>query len=402
MMKLFVTYFSLEWKKSIKILAKSMISILVMGFLLAATVTVVSKILLQSQVFSKVEVAVVIPEEEKLIRQAMGFLKNIDSVNSICSFQYDDLDGALEKLHQGQVAVVIQIPENFYGDIYTGKNTPATLYLAGEGRVEEKVFGELLAQSVSMLQTAQAGVYAALDTAGEYEVKMDRGEIGEFISFLYIKEILGRKQFFHEIVASPTGWVNAGQYYFLAGFLTLLLMSGIYYGFLYTRQTRAVEQKLYLNGMGSLSLSLVRVLVMTVNLWGFGLLMYIGGRIIFPGEDLALQVLSPGLVLGLLVLCLNFGAYFHLLYSLADEGIQGGVLLLAVNLLMIICSGLLLPAAYLPKWMAAAGKALPLTWWQEYGLELLFADVRFSKTALLLGTALMMTGLGAFSKWRKR
>ena len=70
--------------------------------------------------------------------------------------------------------------------IYTGKNTPATLYLAGKERIESKVFAELLAESVSMLQTAQAGVYATLDIAGEYEEKMDRGEIGEFISLLYI------------------------------------------------------------------------------------------------------------------------------------------------------------------------------------------------------------------------
>ena len=188
-----------------------MVSILVMGFLVVATVTVVSRIFLQSQFFSRVEVAVAIPREERLIQQAMRFVERIDSVNSICRFQYDDLENALEKLHQGQVDAVIQIPENFYGDIYTGKNTPATLYLAGKERIESKVFAELLAESVSMLQTAQAGVYATLDIAGEYEVKMDRGEIGEFISLLYIKEILGRGQFFHKIVASPTGWINARQ-----------------------------------------------------------------------------------------------------------------------------------------------------------------------------------------------
>ncbi|MDD7025493.1 MAG: ABC transporter permease [Lachnospiraceae bacterium] len=401
-MKLFLTYFSLEWKKSIKILGKSMVSILVMGFLVVATVTVVSRIFLQSQFFSRVEVAVAIPREERLIQQAMRFVERIDSVNSICRFQYDDLENALEKLHQGQVDAVIQIPENFYGDIYTGKNTPATLYLAGKERIESKVFAELLAESVSMLQTAQAGVYATLDIAGEYEVKMDRGEIGEFISLLYIKEILGRGQFFHKIVASPTGWINARQYYFLTAFLLLLLMSSIYYGFLYTKQTKALEQKLYLYGMGSMQLSLVRVLVMTINLWILGLLVYLGGRIVLPGEALALQPVSLGLLLGLLALCVNFGAYFHLLYSVAEKGIQGGVLLLVINLLMVLCSGLLLPTAYLPKWIVEAGKIMPLTYWQEYGLELLFGNVQMSETALLLGTALIMTGLGAFSKWKKR
>ena len=329
-------------------------------------------------------------------------MERIDSVNSICRFQYDDLENALEKLHQGQVDAVIQIPENFYGDIYTGKNTPATLYLAGKERIESKVFAELLAESVSMLQTAQAGVYATLDIAGEYEVKMDRGEIGEFISLLYIKEILGRGQFFHKIVASPTGWINARQYYFLTAFLLLLLMSSIYYGFLYTKQTKALEQKLYLYGMGNMQLSLVRVLVMTINLWILGLLVYLGGRIVLPGEALALQPVSLGLLLGLLALCVNFGAYFHLLYSVAEKGIQGGVLLLVINLLMVLCSGLLLPTAYLPKWIVEAGKIMPLTYWQEYGLELLFGNVQMSETALLLGTALIMTGLGAFSKWKKR
>ena len=121
-----------------------------------------------------------------------------------------------------------------------------------------------------------------------------------------------------------------------------------------------------------------------------------------PGEALALQPVSLGLLLGLLALCVNFGAYFHLLYSVAEKGIQGGVLLLVINLLMVLCSGLLLPTAYLPKWIVEAGKIMPLTYWQEYGLELLFGNVQMSETALLLGTALIMTGLGAFSKWKKR
>lgn len=392
----------MEWKKSIKILGKSIVSILVMGFLVIAVVTAVSKILLQSQVFSPVKVAVSIPREEKLIRQVMSFVENMDSVESICVFQYEEPDVALEKLEQGQVDAVIEIPVNFYEDIYTGKNTPATLYLSGDEGEEKKLFGELLAQSVSMLQTAQAGVYATLDTAEEWRTSMDRGDLGEAVSFLYIREILAREGFFYETVASPTGWVNAGQYYGTAGFILLLLMSGVYYGFLYGKKTRAVEQKLSLYGLGCLPLSLVRVLVMTINLWVLAMGMYLAGSLFFTGKGMELPNLSAEIILGLLVLSTAIGAYFHLVYTLTNEGIQGGVLLLVMNLVMILCSGLLVPTAYLPGIIGRTGHLLPLTYWQEYSLQLLFGDVQLREMVLLLGMALIMTGLGALIKWKKQ
>ena len=139
-MRVFFNYLFLEYKRSIKVLTKSLASLCTLVILVAVGVSACSYMLLQTQLFHFIDVGVVIPEEEKITKLIAQYISSMDSVQSVCNFKYLEQDEAIEKLQTNEVQAVIELPENFYEDIDTGENTPATIYLPEDAPFRVEVF----------------------------------------------------------------------------------------------------------------------------------------------------------------------------------------------------------------------------------------------------------------------
>lgn len=394
-MNIFWTYFQLEWKKSVRVLGKSLLGLLLLVFVLAAGVAAISVFFLRSQAFTKVQVAVVIPEKETLVKQAADFASALESVESICQLHYLSEEEAWKGLKTGEIQAVIQIPDNFYEDVYRGVNTPAVLYLPEEAELNTRIFCELLSRAVSMLQHSEAGVYAALAVEKKQEAKMDRPVMGDFLAKEYALEILRRDKIFKETIMSATGELELKEYYLITALLLILLFMGLLFGFLYKEQNRAVEDKLAMYGLGRKKVALVKIFTMTAILWmaALGIYLLLWGSFQCIGWqwlEIRWQVL-PGVGL----LCLALGAWFHLLFSLGGKSMQSTVMVLGVNLFMVLCCGLLLPAAYLPQSAEKLGDLLPLHGWSEYLQKLIFTGGSMKQGFPVLAGAVILTGLGA-------
>lgn len=94
---------------------------------------------------------------------------------------------------------MLSLPEQFYEDVDSGKNTPATIYFPEKASLNTRVFGELVTDGVSLLRTAEAGVYATYDTAQIYQAEISRDQIGDVISELYIYEAFDRTSVFQKM-----------------------------------------------------------------------------------------------------------------------------------------------------------------------------------------------------------
>ncbi len=399
-MKLFCTYFKLEFKKSIKVLKKSVLSMALMLVVLGLGVAAVSTVLLQSQVFQIVNVALVVPEGEKMTRMAVRFIEGMDSVKSVCKFEYMEKDAAIKAMQEGTVQAVIDLPENFYEDVDSGINTPANIYVPKESALHVELFKELLSDGVSMLQTAEAGVYASLRIADEYPAPAGKNEIGNQAALLYMEEVMRRGGIFDKSVCSPLGAVDFGQYYYSALVLLALLMGGLNYGFLYQRQSRVVAEKLAVCGMGRWKMSLAKVAVMTGILWMTGSLIYAAACAVSAAMHLDFLRFHPGAVFGMFMLCAAMAAYFHAVYALAGNSTQGAAVVFALNIIMVTGSGLLVPAAYLPDMVGKIGAWMPLNAWSRYHLNLMFGMVSVKEIVWLLVLCAAGTGIGAVSLWK--
>lgn len=400
MMRTSGIYFTLEYKKSIKVLLKTFSSTLIMLLLVIMSVLAVSYFAFQSRIFQPVKVAMVIPEEQENVKMITQAVATMESVKSICEFVYVEEEEARELLSEGELQAAIVLPEDFYEDVNNGYNTPLTIYVAEDASLNQQVFQELLSDGVSLLQTSESGVYSMLYTGREYSAELSQREIGDVVSKRYIEEVFYRTRIFGKSVYSPLGEMDAYEYYFTAAVTVFLLMAGMNFNFLYRRQTRAVEDKLQIAGVGPVRISLVKIAVMGNVLWLLGAGIYAAACFILNQMGKSFLIFDAMTLVYLIPQCLAIAAYFHMLYMLSGKSGQGAVVVFSANIFMILCSGAIVPVSYLPEIAGRIGTYLPLNFWNQYGAETFFGEM---STGLLLVQAAfiaVVAGIGAMAAWK--
>ena len=370
-MRTFFIYLFLEYKKSAKVLLKSTVSLLLAAVLLLGAAAVLSHVFFGSRMFQAIDVGVAVPEGEKETKAVLRFLSAMESAEAVCNFRYFPENEAKEKLYEGEVQAVIVLPESLYEDMYSGEKGRIAVYLPEDPPFRVQVFRELLADGVSLLTTAEAGVLAASDLAGTDAIaygerdetgfpKMKPYEAANFISYEYIQCALGRDNMFDEYVYSPLGQMDLYQYYFAAAVSVLLLMSGLNYSFLYQGNSRAVEQKLRVMGLGTVKVSLIKILVMANASWLLAAASYLAGCLFSRWGKFDFIWFHGSALLLLIPVSIGAAVYFHAVYSVFGKGMQGAVFLLSVNAVMVLCSGVVIPSAYLPEAVGRAGQYLQI------------------------------------------
>ena len=213
-MRIFFTYLYMELKKSFRILRKTVLFSFMGIVLLFMGIILIESGLRDKESLELIDVAIVIPEEESLLKMGAQYLASMDSIESICDFIYTDEKNAMEKLEKNEIQAVIVFPENFYEDVYHGVNTPADVYFSEDSDLNVQLFSELVSDGISMLQISEAGVYSVLDVTREDRPAMKRSKIGDFVADKYISSILSRGKIFDTYVTSAYGKIDYTEYYY--------------------------------------------------------------------------------------------------------------------------------------------------------------------------------------------
>lgn len=399
-MKTWIAFFIVECKRTGKTLLKSIGSFCACLLLTAVLVAAFSAIMQNAQVFQKVNIGIAIPEGESISRLATQYISSMDSVRSVCDFYYLDEQESVEQLKQGTLQAVVVLPEGFYHDVQVGINPPAQIYFPKDAAQNTQVFEELVTAGVSFLQTAEAGVYAALDTASYYGIELQGAGLGDTIAYLFAHQMLKRDSVYSAKMLSSMGNLSVAEYYYAAGLVILLMMCGIQFGFLYGKRNRSVEDKLKIRGVGSIRQSVVKILVMTEFLYVTGLLYYFAG-IGVAGWTKTYFVFYQGTTwYALLLLCLGIAIYFHVLYELSGSSSQAAVFVFAVNVITISGAGVLIPEAYLGKGIAGISRFLPMKYWNVYAAGMLEGEISKESVAGTVFFLLMGMAAGGFLSWR--
>ena len=399
-MRTFFTYCFLEYKKSVKVLLKSFGSTLMMLLLLIVGAWAVSYFFFHSHIFEPVKVGMVIDQEDDKVKLITKVVSAMESVESICEFVYVDETEAKKLIEKEELAAAIILPKDFYEDVNNGYNTPVKVYVAKEASLNQKVFQELLTDGVSLLRTSEAGVYSMLQVGQEYSAKLSQRKIGNVISDIYISEVLDRSRVFYSEICSALGELDLYEYYFIAVFTLFLLMSGLNYSFLYQKKTRTVEEQLKRFGVGPLKISIIKVVIMTNLLWLLGVIFYGVVCVISCKIEGLIFTFDTSTLIFLIPQCFAIAAYFHMLYTVSSKNGQGAVTVFVVNIFMVLCSGTIVPAAYLPEIVGKIGRYLPLSFWNQYAAQMILGTVDIESLLVQSVIVLTATGIGVAVSWK--
>ena len=138
-----LVYLKLELKRACKKLPHIIAGAIVLLLLAVTVAFLASRMLYGDQAAGRITVGVVLPEGDAVAQKAVAMVSSLESVKSICDFEYMDKEEGVRKLKDGQLYAVMEVPEGFVQDIMNGTNTPVRIILPRGAGLESRIFKEL-------------------------------------------------------------------------------------------------------------------------------------------------------------------------------------------------------------------------------------------------------------------
>lgn len=359
-----ISYLLLQWKRCIRTAFTSICVLLGVGALFGSS-TYFAMHLLEIKGLSLIKVGIVMEEDETSSMYVTKVISSMDSVKSICSFEYLGKEDALDRYNKGELQAVIEMPAGFYHDVQVGLNPPAIIYVPEDRGLLSSMFVELLTAGVSYLQTAEAGVYATIDTTREFGSIIPDKDIGNTIALKYVSEIFARDNLFKSTEVLPLTGLSIATYYMMAALIILMMFSGIIFFRMYISHNKAVDNMLKIRGINTFVSAILKIVVMIPVIFFIGMCIFEAMVWISDRYTIRNVVNSPRIIGFILVISISMSVYFHVIYAVTGDGIKGLLVLVILNVLFAAISGLFIPSVYMAEWTNKLSLIAPPRHWMN-------------------------------------
>ena len=370
-------YFKMMLIKGMKNIPFFLMAICIWAIIMSVSVYVISKVYQDSATLDRLQIAMCIPDDNNLTRLATGFMSGQESIESICEIEYMEADEALEGLQKGNIDVVIIANEDMVRDIYTGVNTPLTIYISGSTSGVASMFRQMAYDIVSVVQTTEAGIYASTYTASIYQGQMSIRQIEEYLTSIYVDYLLGRDKTYSTTTLSAFGSVDIEKYYISCFFLLIIGVLGLGFSNMYSRQEAVVERQLSRMGLGHWFKSIGRLMAMSITIWLACLVLLVCVACMKPVDIGVVELLS------LFVLSMSVAAFVHMIFGICTE--SGSLVYVLCLVLMSLST--FVPLSFLPAFASSMARFMPLYHWLGCFVRIVWTG-RVSLGATLLVTAI--------------
>ncbi|MCI8660203.1 MAG: ABC transporter permease [Lachnospiraceae bacterium] len=373
-----LVFLKLELKRAYKKFPQMFAGAIALLFLAGAIALLAGRALYGDVAAGRIAVGVILPEDA-LAKQMVSMIRSLDSVKSMCDFQYVKQEEAVKKLQEGTLSAVMDMPEGLIQGIMDGSNPSVRILLPGNAWLESRIFQELTEAGAKILGASQAGIYAGNElylASGQAErIPLMEKELNQ----IFLSYSLPREDYFRHQRVSATGDVEIPVFYGISVYVLFLMLMAIPVSGYLLPYRHGMRQKLTLAGANAPIRVLGRILglgslfftmSLLMGLLGKGLAELAGsakngsGGIMGLVKDLGVEEIFgnsfaggkgaavlpwAGVCLLLLLVCLTAAAFVVFLYQAAGS-LLGGIMLLflAVTAQHFLAGGFL-PEVFLPE-----------------------------------------------------
>jgi ABC-2 type transport system permease protein len=373
-------YLSMELHKTIRMLPRMLGQAVLLMFLIGVIAFGGTKYLEREPLAVGVEVAVAVPDNSTMTQMALDFVESMESVSGFCSFRQVSGAEGMELLENGEVPVLIMLPDQLVEGIMDGTNPTVKIYFAKQAGLEAFLFKELTDVGAGLLNVAQAEIYGAADTAAAYGFSDKLSLIEAEIDSYNLAFAMDRMALYETETLSSTGQMSTLQYCVVSAFVLLLLLFGMALYPILQPEQAAFRKQLAVRGVcfswqdfcqwlcGLLSTALFAGVILAAVRGVSAVLEQKGYEIKLWTDPTGTGGIGMGsagagsatggliaLVMGL-TLTVSF-VYF--LYSLAGNRVSAILLVFFVSILLVYCSGGIVPSVFLPETIQRIGEKLP-------------------------------------------
>lgn len=357
-----IRFFFVQWKRIVRYIPFIIAYIAVMCGLAFVLLTACVNIMTQENLVGKINIGVVLPEDDETARFAVSLVTSMDSVSSMCQFEYMDEKTGRQALKEKKIYALTLIPEHFIEDVMNGTNTPVTIVTMSDNGIETQLFREFADAGVDMLGYAQMAIYAADEYCQQDELlKSMASQINYDLNELYMRYSFNRLDLFEEEKVSATGEASIVEYYLSAGIVLLTMLGGIPFAFYFHQKNDAFDALCSTKGFKAYERSIVTYVVAAL-LWSIMTViiyftMSIGVKY-YKKTDISQEVLMACLMMGISVI-----AFVQMVFSVLKERVWGILTLFFGTIGMMFLSGGFVPSIFLPDLIITFSKCIPTTYW---------------------------------------
>ena len=352
-MKKYLLLLYLHIKLALKSIPKLFAATFIFSFFILVIAFSANEFLYKDKAISKINIALVAPEENIITQTAFSILLNMDSIKETCNFQFMDRESALNKLEKKEVYAVILIPEHFVENILNGTNTPAHVLLLKDSGIESMIFKLFADSGSTILSSAQSGIYAVSDLFLLNEMNDSISTMENELNYSYLTHAINRTIYFSTTLVSATGELSVIEYYLASGFVLVGLLSGISCYHILKKDSSSLKLLLEIRKIPYFWLVLCK-LISTCLIYFFIILI----GLIIMGFTLTLYK-----VMIIFFLILSIISMILCVFQITDHGSTGIMILFLFSVTMIFISGGFIPSTFLPEQITTLAKYLPTTFW---------------------------------------
>lgn len=359
-------YLRLQFKKINQLLPRLIAITIVLTFLVGAIAFYGTKLLYKQTKTDKITVAMVIKDQSALMDFGMSYLESSESINTFCQLVKTTEKEANEMLENKTAAASIYFPKDFALDIVNGVNTPAIITFSKETGIEQLLFQELTTAAARILTHAQAGIYSMGDVYDEYDFRIRRSVIYDYVNENTLGTALVRSKLFQTKNISPTGAVTTPEYYIATALVLLTFLSGMALSHFSLPEKGSLAIVLSRMGLHAFWRTFLKYIALVFfYLVIFGLLLALCcAHSILPWQSF---VVLP-------FLALLAGSWVLFVYHMTANETIGSLFMFLAAFLSCLVAGCLIPSAFLPEIFTTINKVLP-THYLHRLICILYTDV---------------------------
>lgn len=306
----------------------------------------VSDALYDTESIIKIRVGYHLPDDSDKNMNAFGVsvLTNTESMTDICEVvEVSSKEEGIKMLEKGELDYYIDVPENFFTGIMDSTNPPLNVYIADSSSFLSYITNEVFFCYARYLGTAQAAIYAGLDTSYELELpdeERDRSNIE--VNVVLLDRVINKDAYVEKVDASEIGGFSLKEHYIavavlLTLFFTAFALSDFYFGY-----KKGMLLSLEINGLHSLYIFASNLIITF-----FGV--YVSFIIAFIGVSIFNKSINPIGIITVIPVVLIVSLLINIIAALAKNHFTSNMGVFVFAILLLYISGGILPASFLPS-----------------------------------------------------
>ena len=382
-MSTYLRLFRLELKKNLRMLPFVALSAVAAALFISLFVSLLSKSLYEEGSLARANVALVTNDAENdYMTKAIRYISNMNSTSLALDFEVMPEEKAMQALKKHDVIAVMLFPDDVINGILWGRNDPIEIRFSDTDALSSVFLSELTRSGAMMLSAAQADTYSAAELYYALGAEGELGAAYDDIDMMNFSYVLAREKMFTTSETLPVFLC-----YIASAVLLFLFFSSSAFAPALKMEDRSFYDLLFSGKTKTSAYLVVRLLANWLVLFAFTLICFIAASMLpkhsFDSFTLSLNVNARHILC--LFLISGFISAFALFLHQASGSAPVAILLqLTLSVVMLFCSGGILPAAFLPAALRRFGTLLPTTVLSEDLRILLSGEGSYAHGRLLL------------------